>query len=209
MDVHHVLMLALLGGQLYRAPIDEPQRVLDAGTGTGVWALDFADAHPASHVIGNDLSPIQPTYVSPNAEFVIDDIEDDWGYEANPFDYIHARYLAGSIRDWPRLVSQAYACTKPGGWVEFQDWDCMVESHDGSISKDNPLWRWHEECNGRIEGTATGRPGPRLEEWVKAAGFVNVVVEKFPIPLGTWPKNKNLVCSLVLFRLLHSPQCGS
>lgn len=33
--------------------------VIDIGTGTGIWAIDFADEHPESEVIGTDLSPIQ------------------------------------------------------------------------------------------------------------------------------------------------------
>lgn len=33
----------LFRGALHRAPIDEPQRVLDIGTGTGIWAIDFAE----------------------------------------------------------------------------------------------------------------------------------------------------------------------
>jgi len=34
----------LLGGELYLAPIPEnPQRVLDLGTGTGIWAIEFAE----------------------------------------------------------------------------------------------------------------------------------------------------------------------
>ena len=57
---HHVFRL-LLGGSLFRAPITKhPQRVLDIGTGTGIWAIDFADEFPSAEVIGNDLSPIQP-----------------------------------------------------------------------------------------------------------------------------------------------------
>ena len=194
MDIHHILCLARLDGLLYKAPVKEPQRVLDLGTGTGQWAIDFADTHESSHVIGNDLSPIQPTYVPPNVEFVVDDIEDEWNYEHNPFDFIHARYLAGSIRDWPRLMSQAFACTKPGGWVEFQDWDCFVECHDGSVPHDSAFYKWHEYVLNRIENVATGRPGRYLEKWVKEAGFVNVIVEKLPIPSGTWPKDRNLVC---------------
>ena len=41
--VHHIYRL-VLGGKLYPAPIgDNPQRVLDLGTGTGIWATDFAE----------------------------------------------------------------------------------------------------------------------------------------------------------------------
>ena len=44
----------------------------------------------------------------PNLEFIVDDVEDEWGYEHQPFDFIHARFLAGAIRDWPRLMKQAF-----------------------------------------------------------------------------------------------------
>lgn len=34
----------LLGGELYVAPIGKDvQRVLDLGTGTGIWAIEFAE----------------------------------------------------------------------------------------------------------------------------------------------------------------------
>lgn len=45
--------------------------------------------------------------VPQNVQFEVDDIEEDWLYKS-PFDLIHARYLAGSIRDWPRLFRQAF-----------------------------------------------------------------------------------------------------
>lgn len=39
--IHHVFRL-MLGGALYRAPIPPTvKRVLDMGTGTGIWAIDF------------------------------------------------------------------------------------------------------------------------------------------------------------------------
>jgi SAM-dependent methyltransferase len=192
MDLLHSQMMLLLDNNLYFAPIKNPGRVLDLGTGTGIWAIDFGDAHPESQVIGNDLSPIQPTYIPSNVEFVVDDMEDEWGYERKPFDFIHARYLAGSIRDWPRLLKQAYRCTAPGGWVEFQDWDCMVESPDNSIPKDSAFWRWHEATISRVAKTNNGRPGPGLEGWFKEAGFTNIVVEKCLIPHNVWPKDQKL-----------------
>ena len=40
-------------------------------------------------------------------KFEIDDVECPWVYEA-PFDFIFCRYMATSIADWPKLVSNAY-----------------------------------------------------------------------------------------------------
>ncbi|KAI8710953.1 hypothetical protein NCS52_01524200 [Fusarium sp. LHS14.1] len=49
--VHHVYRL-LLNGKLYRAPIpDNVQRVLDLGTGIGIWAMDFADEYPSAEAV--------------------------------------------------------------------------------------------------------------------------------------------------------------
>jgi ubiquinone/menaquinone biosynthesis C-methylase UbiE len=59
--MHHIYNM-LLGGRLHVAPLDKPQRILDIGTGTGIWAIDIADQFPEAEVIGTDLSPIQPSW---------------------------------------------------------------------------------------------------------------------------------------------------
>jgi SAM-dependent methyltransferase len=62
----------MLDGELFRAPISNaPGRVLDVGTGTGIWAMDFADEYPNAEVIGIDLSPIQPSWVPTNCKFLV------------------------------------------------------------------------------------------------------------------------------------------
>lgn len=48
-------MLQLLDGELHLAPLSSPNRVLDVGTGTGIWAIDFADRNPNTKVTGMDL----------------------------------------------------------------------------------------------------------------------------------------------------------
>jgi tRNA G46 methylase TrmB len=55
LDLHHEIMLQLLDGDLHLAPLGDPQRILDIGTGTGIWAIDAADRYPAAKVIGTDL----------------------------------------------------------------------------------------------------------------------------------------------------------
>ncbi|KAL1991244.1 hypothetical protein VTN49DRAFT_5748 [Thermomyces lanuginosus] len=189
LDMLHELFLQLLNRRLYLSPIGKPQRVIDLGTGTGIWAIDFADEHPQAEVIGCDLSPTQPTLVPPNVKFLIDDIEAEWTYEKNPFDFIHARNLVVSIRDFGRLIKQCYRSVKPGGWVEFQDWDGYAYSEDGSLAGTN-LQRYYDEVYGAFEkaGYET-RPGPKLEGWFKDAGFVNIHVRKFQVPYGVWPKD--------------------
>lgn len=39
---HHIYLM-LLKGNLCAAPVKEPGRVLDLGTGTGLWAIEFAE----------------------------------------------------------------------------------------------------------------------------------------------------------------------
>ena len=73
LDLAHALFTKTLNGKLYLAPISSTAKeVLDLGTGTGVWAIDFADEHPDCSVIGTDLSPIQPNWVSsPRVESMV------------------------------------------------------------------------------------------------------------------------------------------
>ncbi|KAL1990673.1 hypothetical protein VTN49DRAFT_6512 [Thermomyces lanuginosus] len=192
LDMLHELCLKMLHRKLYLAPIKRPQRVIDLATGTGIWAVDFADEHPEAQVIGCDLSPIQPSLVPPNVKFLVDDVESEWAYDRDPFDFIHARYLAASIKDFGRLVKQCYRSVKPGGWVEFQDWDVYPITLDSSL-KDTGLHRYYDEvCSAFEEAGYEVRPGPKLERWFKDAGFVNIHVEKFVVPYGVWPKDKHL-----------------
>jgi methylase of polypeptide subunit release factors len=83
--------------------------VLDLGTGTGIWAIDFADQFPSAMVTGTDLSPTQPTWVPPNIRFEIEDFNDEWTFRTNDFDFIHLKCLFGSVGDWPKLYQQAYS----------------------------------------------------------------------------------------------------
>ena len=109
LDLTHHMMRILLHGELHLCPLaPNPQRILDVGTGTGIWAMDAADMYPSAEVIGTDLSPIQPGFVPPNCRFLVDDCEEDWTFEKDSFDMVHMRHLSQSIKDWPRLLAQAY-----------------------------------------------------------------------------------------------------
>ncbi|KAF5585281.1 methyltransferase [Fusarium pseudocircinatum] len=130
---HHVLTL-LLDGKLTLVPLKyDIQRVLDVGTGTGIWAIDFADEHPNLAVIGTDLSAIQPSWVPPNVKFELEDATKDWSWPENHFDLVHVRFLMGAIVDWGTLFKDASHCCKPGGFVESGEINPTFYSDDGSI----------------------------------------------------------------------------
>lgn len=104
-----------------------------------------------------------------------------------------------------RLDGQHFRNLRPGGWVEFQDWDTHIYSTDDSLSTDNALYMYHQHtCLRRTAAGYDSQPGPKIEGWCREAGFINVHAIKLPIPLGTWPKDPKYVsdddpCAFVLY----------
>ncbi|OAG37876.1 hypothetical protein AYO21_07982 [Fonsecaea monophora] len=193
LDIAHALFNIINQNRLHLAPLQsDPGRVLDLGAGTGTWAIEFADAYPSAEVVGVDISPTMSEIVPPNVQFEIDDVQDQWTYSKQA-DFIHCRYMVGSIADWPKLMRQCYDNLNPGGWVEFQDFDINYYSQDGSLTEEHAVRRWLALCHqaaGKIGRTL--RVGKHLEQWVNDSGFVNVQAVKVPVPIGPWPRDKRL-----------------
>lgn len=142
--------------------------------------------------------------------FEVDDVEADWTY-TKPFDFIHCRYMSNAISDWPRLGKQCFeyvfllltvipergakgrSHTKAGGYTELIDFDLDWTSPDGSIDN-RPIQKLNRDfLDGSLAVGKDPSPGPKLEQYMKAAGFEDVYAEKFIVPVGTWPADKHLV----------------
>ncbi|KAK1781455.1 S-adenosyl-L-methionine-dependent methyltransferase [Copromyces sp. CBS 386.78] len=193
MDIFHHAMTLILNDRLYTAPLSKDiKNALDVGTGTGLWAVDFADEFPTCNVVGTDISAIQPNWVPPNLQFDIDDASKTWTYPDNHFDYVHIRWLSGTMKDWASLYKEAYRCTKPGGWIEHLDCGPSMVCLDGTMPKDSAIAQWGhiwtevERKTGVIANMLDGY----MENGIKEAGFTNVQIEDFLAPTAPWPTDE-------------------
>ncbi|KAM0411424.1 hypothetical protein ACHAPD_009636 [Fusarium lateritium] len=164
----------------------------DIGTGTGIWAIEFADQFPNASVIGTDLAPIQPSWVPPNLEFQIDDCTQEWTIAPNSLDYAHLRWLVGSVADWTALFKEAYKSLKPGGWIESYEPSSTIESDDNTVLPGSAMSQWQ---NFFVEGgRRMGRTFKVFQDGIQKkamqeAGFVDIEERNFKNPIGGWPKD--------------------
>lgn len=215
-DLQHCKLTLLLENKLFIAPIgDNPQNILDLGTGSGIWAMDVADTYPSASVLGVDLAPTQPSMVPPNVHFEvtsspfspssikpgqkltqahqIDDIEKDWLYPRDHFDFIHGRELIMAIRDWPRLVRQAYNHLRPGGYLQLCGSYPAFQSDDGTLPEDSAYIAMGQIFFDMSEKVgASGREPRNWKQYLEEAGYEDVVERVYKVPTNPWPKDPRL-----------------
>lgn len=189
---HHLFLLTLGDDKLHLAPFSDdrpPRRVLDIGTGTGIWACDVGDRYPGAEVIGVDLSPIQPPFAPPNVSFQIDDVEEEpWTY-GRKFDFVYSRMMTGGIADFPKLFRQGFEHLEPGGWIEVTD-ITPVTSDDGTLTEETALWKWADMLLKGTEAVGRSFNGAKLyKKQLEESGFVNVREVIFKWPQNQWPKH--------------------
>ncbi|RPA80085.1 S-adenosyl-L-methionine-dependent methyltransferase [Ascobolus immersus RN42] len=193
MDIIHHMFLQLLRGKLTMAPLDAERggRCLDLGTGTGIWAVEFADSYPKWSVLGTDLSPIQPTYLPPNCKFELEDFEQPWTLNIEKqFDFIHIRYLVGAVKDWKSFLQKCFAYVKPGGFIEISELDITRPTFQADGLPGTAIKTYTHHL-GEAAAKAGARMDivPTLAGLLGEVGFKEVKEKVFQVPIGTWPKD--------------------
>ncbi len=173
------------------------KRILDIGCGTGYVADTLAMQYPDAELFGVDLSnvPYRPGRPS-NVHFlqgnVMNQPPSTWrrqeGGESlfpdeDVFDLLFSRFLIAGITDWPAFIETEFHLLKKDGWAEIHELDPIVYNAAGEPTNNKAYWHTIPEQASAEEGIeylCARKMEPRMRE----AGFVDIKVADYPLPLG-------------------------
>lgn len=116
-------------------------------------------------------------HAHPAAFSEIEDCTQEWTFAPNSVDYVHIRWLVGSIVNWPALFQQAFRCLRPGGYLESYEATPRMESDDGSITETSAMHQWGKffvEGGRKLGRTFTVASDGVQRTAMEQAGFVDI-----------------------------------
>ncbi|KFA50418.1 hypothetical protein S40293_10909 [Stachybotrys chartarum IBT 40293] len=166
LDIQNYHFLLTFEGRRCFAPGAETARsVLDVGTGTGIWAIEFGKGAPYA-ILG---PPLLTTTASGRAS--------------------RCRRRHDEV---PSLATAADAISCRAAGSKWSTASSPIETDDDTLSDDQAISKWIKLL---IEASANlGRPltdAKHHEQRLVDAGFVNVHRKTFKWPTNSWPKDRH------------------
>ncbi|KAJ4289302.1 hypothetical protein N0V88_007053 [Collariella sp. IMI 366227] len=155
---------------------------------------DFADRYTNAQVTGTDVSAMQPTWLPPNCQFIVDDANLPWAFSKG-FDFIHARMMNGTITDWAKFYREAFYSCNPGGWMESHEASFKWRSETTEIPENSAMGQWNQvfwEGGKRFGRTFRVVDDDLQQKLMKEAGFVDIVAKDIKVAFGDWPRDEQM-----------------
>ncbi len=184
MDFEHHMVRALLH-QNYIAPLERPAKILDAGCGTGRWAVEMAAQFPEAAVVGIDLIPPQPDSITgrimrrDNFTFMQGNILDGLPFPNATFDYVHMRFMSAAIplARWNDTLLDLARVTRAGGWIELCEFG-HIRTQSRMIAQ---MFHWIDQLMNQRGIDAFY--GPKLDAMLRQAGLDAVQSRSLAAPV--------------------------
>ncbi|RKP06346.1 S-adenosyl-L-methionine-dependent methyltransferase [Thamnocephalis sphaerospora] len=167
----------------YYAPLDEPKRALDIGSGTGIWLKEMAAVFPECQFTGIDIAPLQPKDGQPlNCTFETANVLDGLLYPDAHFDYVRHSLLGAAIpkEKWRPYIKECVRLCASGGWIEMTEANGQFCGGGAACRKLGGILTGAFQAQGLSLKTTDV-----LDELMREAGLVEVEVRKFKLTIGT------------------------
>ncbi|EJU06520.1 S-adenosyl-L-methionine-dependent methyltransferase [Dacryopinax primogenitus] len=162
-------------------------KVLDAGTGSGVWLLEVARMVPSTIALtGIDIEKRLFPQPSSNTKFMVQttlSLPEGWN---SRFALVHQRLMvaAFSREAWKACISEFFRVLQPGGWLQLEEIDFLGVLEEAEIP---PLTHrfW---MGARVLCEARGVSSDcllRIPDLLEEAGFTALRMIKTRIPYGS------------------------
>ncbi|KAL6804986.1 hypothetical protein GGI42DRAFT_308008 [Trichoderma sp. SZMC 28013] len=142
LHLQHTVFVNGLGYLLHPAvPVGPGSHVADIATGTGVFALSLAEAHPEARVEASDISlaqvPAQHWWPANVSFSVLDALQDPLPASLlGRYDVVCLRHFVSLQPGDPNpLIARLLSMLRPGGYLHWQEWDlttAAVSAPDGT-----------------------------------------------------------------------------
>jgi SAM-dependent methyltransferase len=183
LDIQHYVLRATLRAN-HLAPIEEPARMLDVGSGTGQWGFEMCQLFESALVVGLDLvtgKPGQP----PGYRYVRGNVLQGLPFADDHFDFVHQRLMAVGlpVSAWPAAVAELARVTRPGGWVELVEMPLRAELPAPAVERLTELGRPLLEALGLDTADVVYRS---VDNYLGDAGLTNVERRETLMRVGRW-----------------------
>ncbi|XP_006455904.1 hypothetical protein AGABI2DRAFT_195215 [Agaricus bisporus var. bisporus H97] len=180
---------------------DKRKQALDVCHGTGKWVMEMAENFPHVLFTGVDIVPIATRYPLPNVTFEVGDIIEEFRWSDSAFDFVHARDIALSVRDYRTILPDVARVLRSGGVFFSGEWELKARHQldsrqpaGGAFDDPCPLSRrFFQVVNAALESRGILTDVSLISGYLHDTGdFHHIQSSSMFIPVGGWHDDPRL-----------------
>ncbi|KAI8054678.1 S-adenosyl-L-methionine-dependent methyltransferase [Syncephalis plumigaleata] len=137
--LYHRIVKDVIGGNCPMVTELDMSRVLDVGTGDGLWLMEMAAEYPSVDFIGCDIVDMMGhTPLPKNCRWEYGNILNKLSHDDNSFDLIHQRQIGCYIteKQWPYVARELFRLCRPGGRIILVEIELSLNTELNTILSD-------------------------------------------------------------------------